>query len=166
MALTAGTKLRTSNLAGVVARAVRTTTSANAASTTDVAVLRLSNVLLLNGQEYSIRTGCLSPNSSVSGDIVRVEIRYRTDGTDASITDTVLPGSQGFSLVGSSTPTITLDCEYIPSGTQTLSVLLCVARLGGSGNCTIVADGTQRTIELKVISNGSSVLDTGSGNTL
>lgn len=166
MALTAGTKLRTSNLAGVVARAVRTTVSANAASSTDVAVLRLSNILLLNGQEYSIRTSCLAPNSSVSGDIVRVEVRYRTDGTDASITDTILPGSQAFSQVGSATPTITLDCEYVPPGTQTLSVLLCVARFSGTGNCTLFADGTARTIELKVISNGSSVLDTGSGNTL
>lgn len=166
MALTAGTKLRTSNLAGVVARAVRTTTSANAASSTDVAVLRLSNVLLLNGQEYSIRTSCLAPNSSVSGDVVRVEVRYRTDGTDAGVGDTVLPGSQAFSLVGSATPTITLDCEYVPGATQTLSVLLCVARSAGTGNCTLFADGTQRTIELKVISNGSSVLDTGSGNTL
>lgn len=165
MALTAGTKLRTSNLAGVVARAVRTTISTGSTSTTDIPVLSLSNILMLSGQEYSIRTSCLAPNGGAT-DVARVQIRYNTSGSTASISDPILPGGQGFGIGnGSGFTPLTLDCEYIPGSTQVVSLLLCVARSSGSGTVTLYADGT-RTIELKVIANGLSVLDTGSGNTL
>lgn len=166
MPLLAGQKARSSNLNwGIVARAVRTTSSANATSSTDVAVLRISNILLLNGLEYRICSNTLAPNSSVSGDVVRAQIHYNTSGANASVSDPVLPGAQAFSQVANATPTINFECEYIPGATQTLSILLAVARSSGTGNCTLFADGT-RTIELKVYSSGPSVLDTGTGNTL
>lgn len=167
MALAAGTKGRSSNLNwGIVARGVRTTSSATANSTTDVAVLRISGISLVGGLEYRICTNTLAPNSSVGTDVVRIQIHYNISGGNALVTDTVLPGGQVFSPGNSGGfPSSPLECEYVPSSTLTLSVLLAVARASGSGNCSLFADGT-RTIELKVYSSGTSVADTGTGNSL
>jgi hypothetical protein len=158
----AGQKGRASQLTQgtIIAWGYRTTASTVNGTATDIGVIRLDNVAVVSGRSYSIRTNSLNPLSTVGTDNVRCQVRYRTDGTPAGITDTALPGGQGYSAGnGGNWPTLTFDIQYIPSGNQTLSLLLCVARQAGSGSVNLFADGT-RVTELKVMDCGIDVGNT------
>lgn len=141
---------------GIIKRGRRITSSAVAASATAAGVLRVDSIPLLANRSYTITTGTLHPTSSGTTDTIRSEIRFSTTGA-ATTASTVLPGLQSFTAFGSTT---LLEAEYIPATNQTLSILLCVARFSGTGNCQFYADGTRIT-ELRVIDNGVDVTDTG-----
>ncbi len=158
----AGQKARASQLTQgtIIGWARRITTSSTNSTSTDIGVLRLDNVAVVSGRSYSIRSNSLNVASTVNNDVVRVSVRYRTDGVAAGITDTFLPGGQGYVNIIASGGTITFDIQYVPSGNQTLSLLLCIARSSGTGATTLFCDSV-RVTEIKVLDAGVDVGNTG-----
>lgn len=160
---TAGQKVRGSQLTQgtIIGWAQRITNSTTNSTSTDIGVMRLDNVAVVSGRSYSIRSNSLNPNSTVGTDTVRIQVRYRTDGTAAGITDALLPGGQAFTFgTASGFVTATFDIQYIPTGNQTLSLLLCVARSNGTGAVSLFADGV-RVTEIKIFDCGVDIGNTG-----
>jgi hypothetical protein len=144
-------------LGQVIARADRITTSTSAASTTDVGVLRLDDVPVSSGRAYQIRYRC-NPNSSISTDIIGSQLRYTTDGSTPAVSSTVLAGSTSLSPDG--TGTITQETTYTPGSNLNLSLLLCVNRTAGTGNCNLFADGARAT-SIWIVDGGVDPGDSG-----
>lgn len=141
-----------------VARTARTTSSST--TTTETGVLRLDGVQVLAGHTYTIRTGSLLPVSSVANDYVGVKIRYTTDGSTATTSSTQLHGVQTRITGASGNETSKVEASYNPASDQTLSVLLSVSRVAGTGNAKI--DGAATTpIELWIDHDGVDPGDTG-----
>lgn len=139
---------------GIIAYGSRATVSNNSTGA-DIAVMRL-NASIENGRMYRIHTGTIHPNSSVSTDNIRTTFRYSTGG-NATTASGILPGGLAFVQFGGIGY---LNTVYTASSTGTLSVLLCVGRATGSGNCNLYADGDRLT-EIYVEDLGLSVSDTG-----
>lgn len=127
------------NRRGIQKYGRRDSTSSNATSSTAVGVLRVDSISVVSGRSYVINVSCHS-NSSVGTDNIRVEVRGSTSG-NATTSSSVLASGQFYD-----TPRArTWRFVYIAGATATLSILLCVARDTGSGNCTLFADGTRNT---------------------
>jgi hypothetical protein len=139
---------------GIVAYGSRPTASSNSTGA-DVAVLRV-NAAVENGRMYRVHTGTIHPNSSVSTDNIRTTLRFTTSG-NATASSGILPGGLAFVQFGGIGY---LSTSYKATGNVTLSVVLCVGRATGSGNCNLYADGDRLT-ELYIEDLGLSVSDTG-----
>jgi len=148
----------------LIARGRRTTPSTASTGST-VAVLRLDDIPIEGGYAYAIRCPGLGVRSTVAADLVQCLIRYTTDGSTPTTSSPILQGSIVLKAVpgGSTAVSLDLDVEYYPApgGTEQLSLLLCVIRLGGTGSCSIFADGSGYVIDLRVYNMGPDVGDTG-----
>jgi len=147
----------------IIKRGRRVTTSSASTSTTDIGVLRVSSITVLEGDLVAVQSSPLGLDSSVTNDEVRARVRYRLDGVDAGVTDTILPGSKVQTRqTDANVPEHKTIFATLPIAADgTLSVLLCVARLAGTGNATIFADGTEDIIELCVWNMGPDPGDSG-----
>ena len=148
----------------ILGRARRTTDSSTSASTTLVAVLRLDDIPITGGRLHRISTSPLSLDSSTANDVIRASILYTTDGTTPTTSSTQLPGgiaqtSQPNAAAGEFPSAI--STTYTPASDETLSLLLCVSRISGGGNCLIQANGTVTIIEILVTDLGIDPGDTG-----
>lgn len=146
---------------GIIKRAQRTTASSTTTAA-DAGVLRLDSISLLTGRQYRIWTTPLHMDSSVSNDEIRCRLRYSTVGT-ATTASTIMPGAtihtrQTDANVSDDRPISTL---YTPGGNETMSILLCVGRIAGTGNVSIDNSDTDDTIEIVVEDIGLAVTDTG-----
>lgn len=144
----------------IIARGRRTTSSTT--TTTIVGVLRLDDIPITAGKVYSIRTGTLNLDSSVAADHIRGIIRYTTDGSTPTTTSTILPGGlcdSGQANAGFGEANM-IETLYIPAANETLSLLLCVQRVNGTGSVGIVNVGGYQT-ELIVEDIGEDPGDTG-----
>lgn len=141
----------------LLGRARRITNSSGSTSTTAVGVLRIDNIAVISGRAITVRSSTLHPTSTVTTDTVRLEIRYTTTGVAATTASAVLPGAQAFELFGNTT---TLETTYVAPASQTLSLLLCVAREVGSGTASLFADANRFT-EFKIYDDGNDPGDTG-----
>jgi len=141
----------------------RTTVSSNSSANGQViAVLRLASVAVLTGFAYSIKAK-VYPNSDNTGDLLRYDIRFTTDGvTTPTASSPVMP--RGVKYAGCANSTFMssdIDAYYSPGSNLTLWVVLCVQRVGGTGNCNLYADTTERFTELEIWCTGVDVANTG-----
>lgn len=162
----AGTPLRGSVLAtllaerenSIVAWGRRTTDSST--TTSEVGVLRLDSIALEGGYQYRFWTSSLSLDTSVTNDEVGAQLRYSTSGT-ATTSSTIMPGSDARErLTDANFPeSENIVAIYTPSTDETMSVLLTVRRVAGTGNAMIAANAG--SIDLVVERIGPAVSDTG-----
>lgn len=128
---------------GLLVRSRRVTPSAGSTGAT-VAVRRADGIVIRAGECMRVDTSTLHPTSTNPGDNIRVEIRYSTSGV-ATTASPLLPGAQAFEAFGNTT---SLSTTYTPAVTETISLLLCVARDTGSGTASLYADAVARIIEM------------------
>jgi hypothetical protein len=136
------------------------TTSSSTTTTTEIGVLRLDGVKVYAGHQYRITTSALSCDTTVSGDLVRVHIRYTTDGTTAGITSTDLGFDQIRLADAANSEGVVLNLSYIPTADEVLSVLLTVHRASGTGSVSILG-ATDFPIDLFVDDKGLDPGNTG-----
>lgn len=144
--------------AGIIARGKRITTSSS--TTSEIGVLRLDNIALLAGRSYKIWTSPLIIESTVANDTAAATVRVSNSGI-ATVASTLLDEIQTTIPSIVHPPVLPLDCEpYIPATNETLSVLLSVARLSGTGNVSLVTN-TGIPITMVVEDMGVDPGDTG-----
>jgi hypothetical protein len=131
----------------------RTTTSTSSSSTTEVGVLRVSNVDLIGGRTYWIGYSC-HPDSATATDVVRTTVRYATAG-DATTASTILYKSRWYQAISPRH----LMVGFVAPADGTYSFLLCLARNSGATACTLFCDADRGT-EL-FIANVGVIADTG-----
>lgn len=139
----------------VLARGRRTTSSnTSTVNATSVGVLRMPGIPVRANQLYTIATGSLAMHSNASGDNMAALFTYTTDGSTPVATSPALPGGTAYSYSGGAfyLP-LTMNVPYVPTVDQTLSLLLCVQRVTGTGGCYIVCDA-QRLIDVMVLHHG------------
>lgn len=138
---------------GLVKYGAVTTASGVSTSSTAVGVMRLDSISLLSGRAYLISCPAMHPTSTVTTDVMRVEVRGSTSGT-ATTASAVIPGLQAYALFGQP---MSLETVYQPGSNQTLSLILCIARDSGSGNVTMLADTSGRLSQIIVTDIGLAV---------
>lgn len=135
-------------------RGTRDTTSANSTTSTAVGVLRIDNVLLVAGKQYTIKF-LAHPNSGTGTDNIRIEARYNIGGT-AVTTDPTVRGAVHFAQVIAGPvyweSTFTCGDSGYP-GAGIASFLLCFARDSGGGTCNLFCD-TSRNIQFRCVRTG------------
>lgn len=146
---------------GLVKWAQRTTT-APVTTATDAGVLRLDSIALTAGRQYRIWTSPLHLDSTAVNDETRARIRYSTAGS-ANTTSTVLPGSTVHTRQTDQNVSEDkqISVTYTPGTNQTLSLLLCVGRIAGTGNHTINNSDGDQTIQLVVEDIGAALAQSG-----
>lgn len=114
----------------VIARANRSTDSST--TTSEIGVLRLDSIPIVNGVVYKIKSSPMYILST-TGDIVNVRFRYSTAGSATTASSQLGQASQ--TITNSSQPTSAILSVLYPAATTgSLSVILTVARSSGSGN--------------------------------
>lgn len=148
------------NRHGIKGRARRTSNSTT--TTTETGVLRLDDIPILAGRCYEIKSSPLGLDSSVTNDETIAQIRYTTDASTPTTSSTVLPGSrvQTRQTDANVAEHKVICTTYTPAADETLSLLLCVARLAGTGNHSITPD-TSGITEFTVVDIGVDPGDTG-----
>jgi hypothetical protein len=117
----------------VIARAHRGTDSST--TTTEVGVLRLDSIPIVNGVTYSIISSAMYLLST-TGDILNIRFRYNTAG--AATTGSSQLGQAFQTITNSIQPTSAiLNVLYPAATTGSLSVLLSITRASGSGNAKV-----------------------------
>lgn len=145
---------------GVIARADRTTSSST--TTTEVGVLRLDNIPIKAGRFYKVCVAGIILNSTVAGDLLEARIRGNTAGVATT-------GSTQFGSMADSSHSASgsqkvqpVQAMYpIPGGDVTLSVLLSIARVTGTGTVGIPVTAPQYNIDMWVEDLGIAPSDTG-----
>lgn len=143
----------------ILKRGRRTTSSTT--TTTSVGVLRLDDLPIDAGYSCLI-TATVHPSSTVANDRVLTTIRHTTDGSTPSTSSPILPGGYALASITATNATITkaILTEYEPAADETLSLLVCVERVSGSGSVSLGASSTQIT-EIRVYNSGPAVGDSG-----
>lgn len=114
----------------IIARANRGTDSST--TTSEIGVLRLDSIPIVNGVVYLLQSGPMYLLST-TGDIVNIRFRYNTAG--AATTGSTQIGQAFQTITNSSQPTSAmLNVLYTAATTGSLSVILTLARSSGSGN--------------------------------
>lgn len=143
---------------GITARARRESNSTT--TTTEVGVLRLDDVPIYLGRTWIVKTGALHVDGSVANDVIGAKLRYTTDGTTPTTASTVLASSQELQDNTSLGVDLQMLVTYTPAADETLSILLTVSRISGTGTVGMLADST-RPNEIIVLDAGLDVGDTG-----
>ena len=146
----AGTRLTAARLGalpkGIIARARRDTNTAIVSAETGV--LRLDGVPIRNGRVYRIYTNQLVLDGDSTGDVGRASIRVSTAGP-ATTSSTLL----GVLQLTVPTPALPwgapMSVDYYPTADGTLSVLLTISRLAGTGTGVrlLASEGIDLTVE-------------------
>lgn len=140
-----------------IARGRRETNSST--TTTEAEVLRIDTVSLLSGRLYLLKTNSLQPFSSVANDYVAVKLRYSTSGAATSASTAAIVIQDRYT--GASGNEGTAAEVTFPAGSnQTMSLLLTVARVSGTGNVGITGSASV-PIEIMIIDLGVDPGDTG-----
>jgi hypothetical protein len=163
MTVNAGQKLTASQyatdiLGGTCVKRGRRETNSTT-TTTEQSVLRIDTVQLLSGRLYLLKTNSLQPFSSVANDYVGIRLRYSTSGT-ADTSSTVAIVVQDRYTGASGNETTQAEVTYAAGSNQTMSLLLTVGRVSGTGNVGLTGSSTV-PIELMVIDLGVDPGDTG-----
>ena len=140
-----------------VARGNRQTSSST--TTTETAVLRIDSVPVVNGRIYWIVTDNLFLTSSVAADVVSARVRASTSG--AATTASTIVGEGAAQEPIATAQGVPLRVKYVPGATGNVSFLLSVARIGGTGNASIVVATNHPDIDIAVIDGGVDPGDTG-----
>lgn len=117
----------------IIARANRTTDSST--TTTEIGVLRLDSIPIINGFSYQITTNSIQVQST-TGDIVGIRFRGNTAG--AATTASTELAYEARNTTNSSYPySMVTTVIYNSATTGNLSVLLSVERTNGTGNTKV-----------------------------
>lgn len=141
-----------------VARGKRTTDSA-VSTNTETMVLRLDGLYLKAGRSYQFMTSSLLTQSTVANDVIAVRLRYETADT-ATTSSGVVAYTQNRRTLNGTPENTHLSVDYTPVADETGSLLLTVARTGGTGDC-IIAGAAAYPICVYVNDMGVDVGDTG-----
>jgi hypothetical protein len=146
---------------GIIAYGNRASNSSGTIS--EIGVLRLDNIPIVNGRMYEIVTGPLVLLSNVGNDCVAAKLHVNTAGTATTSSGTTAGQFLQKNVTGSETAFPSSECLsaiYNPGVTGSLSVLLSVARTVGTGTVSINA-GFGSGLEMWVKDLGLAVSDTG-----
>jgi len=132
--------LETVAAAGIIARHRRTTTSTT--TTTEVGVVRLDDIPVLLGRLYHIYTSSIQLASSVNNDGLAANLRHTTDGSTPSPSSTVLTSFRNQQVNATTGFTGVISVVFAPGSDLALSLLLCVARITGTGNAQMSGSAT------------------------
>lgn len=126
-----------------------------------VATLRIDDVAIAAGRAIECRYRT-HPRSESPGDLIVMELRYTTNGSVPTASSPILPGSQAYSYAQAFDVPLTMEATalYQPAVNEILSVVLCVSRALGSGDCRLGADASATT-EIFISDVGVSVADSG-----
>ena len=142
----------------IVARAKRETASST--TTTEIAVLRLDGIVIKNGWVYEICTSPLVFDSSVANDVIWGRLRTSTSGA-ATTSSTILDAmAETANSASGNQRAAGFSTLYESAVDGVLSVLLSVARIGGTGNVRFSAS-TSFPMHLWVRNGGEDPGDTG-----
>lgn len=155
----AGTVINSSDfVVGVLARGRRITSTGNI-TTTETGVLRLDNIPVVAGVAYAIIVSEINMDTSVANDIASSKFRVSTSGAAttastqiAQIRNTIDDAGQSNILSGS--------FIYPSSSSGTLSILMSLVRVQGTGNITIFASAVD-ILDMTVICLGTDPGDSG-----
>jgi hypothetical protein len=148
--------LNTAYPLGEIGRAYRSTAAGPTSGTTELAILRLSNLSFVDDRSYKIVVSSLRVDLSVNTDHFKFNLRYSTSG-DATTSSTVLTRSEATADVDTMAPMI----GYIrPTADATYSFLVSLVRTSGTGTGTTTADD-ENDLSIVVYDKGFSVADTG-----
>lgn len=134
-------------------------TNSSGTGTTEIGVLRLDGIAITSGRLYRVACGPLVPASTVTNDVVRVTIRYSTSGS-ATTSSTVLNIAQSVCANTSFPPTSAISDILAPGVTGTLSIILTVVRMAGTGTVSVLGAPTD-PINMWIEDIGTDPGDTG-----
>jgi len=132
---------------GSVIRRGRRETSSSA-TTSEVGVLRVDGIPLQNGRIYTLVTNNLFFASTVALDVIVGRLRFNAAGT-ATTASTII-GEGGNHQPSAIAYGSVLWLPFIPATTANYSILLSVARIGGSGSVSIGVTANHPTIDLLI----------------
>lgn len=146
---------------GIVKWGERTTASSTTTAA-DAGVLRVDNISYLSGRMYKIWTTPLHLDSSVANDEIRARLRQSTSG-NASTGSGILSGTtvHARQVDAAVSESHSIQTTYTPATNETGSILLCVGRIAGSGNCRISNSDGDETIRLYIEDIGIAPSDSG-----
>lgn len=156
-------KLNQSLAAGrIVNRGQRLTSSSLTSGTTILAVMEVPDTPVKAGRHYHIVSSPIYLDTSVDNDVFRAFLVYTTDGSTPTIASSQLLGSAMNKRLttAASAEHVILDTFYVPSVDETLSLLLCISRSGGTGVGSILCDALQ-TISIRIYDCGVDTGDMG-----
>src|SRR5690242_17581320 len=130
---------------GVIAWWSRTTTKTFLAAGAEVPVLRIDNIPLLGGVHYTFETNSLNL-ATAAGETGIVYARLSTAGVATTASASIGSTEGSCNAVYQPRTSLTLVANYTPGGNVTASVLLGLARSGGSGNVDLVGSAGQPII--------------------
>lgn len=125
---------------GVVYYGNRTSTAGPTSGSTELGVLRLDGMTLTSGRIYKVDVSNVRPDTTVSGDGVKLTLRHNSAGT----------ATTGSTEIGRSESNVAgVDQDMVPSPTgliipgstvATNSVLLSIVRFSGTGTISLTGD--------------------------
>lgn len=145
-----------------VGRARRTSNSSSSTSTSYVSVLRIDDIPMWAGLNYTITWKAHVSVATVT-DIMVVDLHYTTDGSTPTSASSTLPGSNSEVDFGSTSQYVgvTLMTDYTPATDLTFSAILTMKHLAGTSSGILRADGTSYTTAIYVDMEGEDPGDTG-----
>lgn len=146
------------DLGGVVARGRRTSATGNV-TTVETGVLRLDGISVKAGRAYRISTSNLNLDTSVSNDIAAAILRISTSGA-ATTGSTQICQMRNTIDDAANSNVMPLSAFYYPAAAATLSVLLSIVRVSGTGNIILFAS-TVEILDLVVTDEGTDPGNTG-----
>jgi len=142
---------------GVVAWGNRLTSSST--TTGEIGVLRLDNISVLANRMYRIWTSPLRLLSTAADDTVAARLRISTSGAATTASTSLAELALGQPPFTSQS--VPINAKYIPGSNQTLSVLLTVTLIGGTGTVSMTVSSVNPNIDLIVEDVGPAPSDTG-----
>jgi hypothetical protein len=143
----------------VIARHRRTTNSST--TTSEVGVIRLDDIAVASGQALVVWSPPLAMTSGTSDEVV-VRYRYTTDGSTPSTSSAIMPGAESTMRLPnvSYEESMVMQALYIPASAETLSILMTVARITGTGASGILSS-SENPIEMIIQAAGTDPGSTG-----
>lgn len=146
-----------------IARGRRVTDSTSTNSTTEVSVLRMDDIPLKAGENYSIKYQGTWDTTTATAEGMRAVIRYTIDGSTPTTSSTVLPGSGAevkLTDAGVFT-TFHSETDYTPSTDETFSCLVTIRHVTGTVATILEADASVFHTQIWIDCMGDDPGDTG-----
>lgn len=134
--------------------------SNSSSTTTEIGVLELDDIPIKAGRLYKVETSSLLLVTSVANDTVVARLRTTTDGSTPGVASTLLTQSAERIEVTGNGGYAHVVGTYAPAVDETLSVLLSVARVSGTGSVSMNFSSAV-PIEVWVMDMGEDPGDTG-----
>jgi hypothetical protein len=144
---------------GTIARG-RRTTATGTVTTTETGVVRLDSVPLIGGHAYEFALSDVNVDTSVANDVAAVRFRIDVTGASATIASTQI--QQLRQTIDNATDSNVLPGQafYHPASDETLSLLISLIRVSGTGNVIVFCSSTD-ILDLHIIDHGVAPSDTG-----